>query len=371
MRHRHVLATALVAAAVAALAAPVPSGAQTLAPTLTVTPDHDLVDGQSVLVESTGFPPGQSVMILQCRPGSTTATDLPLNCEVRTSLTPDASGSFSAYQAVERELQPFAGPGPVDCAAAAGACTLTAAYNGLFSTVEVPLAFADPSAPAPTVSVSHATGLEDGDVVTVTGAGFPAGAGVAVTLCAANRPASAEWCDIRPPVTTTADAAGAFAGEVTIHRAITLPSGGVVDCVGSGCVVTATTGDGGPWASAEIELTRRVLVPIASSPAVVSPQGAIDLDGMLYCSDPADVGVEIRGVVTQVHDDRTISAEFSASTDCGAVFQSWEAHIVGGRNQRFKVGSARVTAWAYEAIDPSPDDSTSVSRDIDLVRPAR
>lgn len=54
----------------------------------------------------------------------------------------------------------------------------------MYSTVDVPLAFADPSLPTPTLSVSPAVGLEDGDVVSVTGAGFPAGAGVTVTQCA-------------------------------------------------------------------------------------------------------------------------------------------------------------------------------------------
>lgn len=66
-----------------------------------------------------------------------------------------------------------------------------------------------------------------------------------------------------------------------------------------------------------------------------------------------------------------ISGDFSAATSCGAGFQRWEAEVAGERTQRFKVGTASVTAWAYEVIDPTPDDSTAVSRDIELVRPPR
>lgn len=60
-----------------------------------------------------------------------------------------------------------------------------------------------------------------------------------------------------------------------------------------------------------------------------------------------------------------ISGDFSAATSCGAGFQRWEAEVAGERTQRFKVGTASVTAWAYEVIDPA------VSRDIELVRPPR
>jgi hypothetical protein len=43
--------------------------------------------------------------------------------------------------------------------------------------------------------------------------------------------------------------------------------------------------------------------------------------------------------------------------------------VVGSRSQRFKAGPARITAWAIEAIDPFPDDSSALSIDVELVRP--
>jgi hypothetical protein len=39
--------------------------------------------------------------------------------------------------------------------------------------------------------------------------------------------------------------------------------------------------------------------------------------------------------------------------------------------QRFKVGTARVTAWAYDVTDPVPDDATKTTTDIEIVRAPR
>lgn len=336
-------------------------------PTLTVTPDHDLVDGQSVLVEAAGLGP-YSVSVLQCRPGSTSLDDILANCEIRSSRTPDASGSLSVYETVEREVQPLSGPGPIDCTSAPGACTLAIAYNSNQSVVEVPLAFADPEAPAPTLTVTPSTALDDGDIVQVGGAGFTAGAEVTVMQCQNDRPLASEWCDDRTAVTAIADSAGAIAGELTIRRAVTIASGQVVDCAGTGCVVAASTRGGEVWATATIELIDRLVLAGAFGPNTVVPTGTVNVTGLLACSEPSGVPVEVRGTVTQVVDGRTITAEFSTSTTCG-FFSPWEAQVIADRAQRFKVGPATITTWANEVADPFPDDTSAIALDVDLVRP--
>jgi hypothetical protein len=233
--------------------------------------------------------------------------------------------------------------------------------------VETPISFADVTAPAPTVTVAPATGLDDGDVVAVTGNGFPAGVEIAVGQCRRGRPLAAEWCAEQPALTTTADATGAFTGQITISRGVTLGSGEVADCVGEGCVVAAAPGDGSAWAKADISLVLRTVLAAAFGPNTVTPQGTVDMSGAVLCT-PTGGDVDVAGVITQTVDDRTITATFTATTTC-ALFNPWRAQVVGERTQRFKTGPASITVWANEAIDPFPDDASALTLGVQLVRP--
>jgi Neocarzinostatin family len=368
MPHRHPLTVGAACALVLAWATPaLPSAAQTPpTPTVTVTPDSGLVDGQSVLIEGTGFPSGVFVVVMQCQPGSTSLSELLTKCvTMGAAPTPDASGSFSTFQAVHRTIEP--GSGPVDCGASPGACTIAAAY-GVESWVEAAIAFADSSSPTPTIDVRPSVDLEDGDVVTVTGADFPSAETVSITQCQANRPTSGEWCDARPAVTATTDAAGGFISQLGIRRGITLPSGAVIDCAPRACVVAALTEDG-PHARADIVLTSWFVLAAAES-GLLSQGGTVSLQGTFLCTPPTSVGLEIRGVISQSHDDRVISAEFRLADSC-RFFDSWNVQVPGSRSQRFKVGPARVTAWGYDITDPVPDDAASTTTDIAIVRAPR
>jgi hypothetical protein len=371
MRIRHLpAAISVLALAVAGPFSASPANAQTSAPALHVEPDSGLVDGQSVRYEGSGFSAGSSIAILQCIPGATSMTEVLARCEIRQSPTVDATGSFSGFVTVERMLQPMTGTGTVDCAAAPGACAISA-FDLSSTVVDALVTFADPSARPPAVSVSPAADLADGDVVSVTGTDFPAGASVTVAQCVSSRPATTEWCDGRPPVTVAADAAGAFAVELTVHRGITLPAGSVVDCAGDAttpCAITAFTSDGSSWATMPVGFTFRRVLATASSPLAVSPQGTVEVTGMLYCSVPSSDAVEISGTITQTLEDRVVSADFTATSSCPAVFGSWSAHVGGSQTQRFKPGTASVTSWGVEATDPVPGDAERLGTEVQLVR---
>lgn len=372
MRNRHllILAALVMVSAVAWSPLPTPAGAQTPSPTFAVTPDQDLVDGQAVRYDGAGFSPGTSMAVLQCVPGATSLTEVLSMCVVRQSATADTTGSFTGFVTVSRFFQPMSGSVLVDCAAAAGACAITA-FNLSTTIIDALISFADPSLPRPEISVSPASDLDDGDVVTVTGSGFPAAALVTVTQCLANRPATAEWCDNRAPVEVSTGSAGGFTVEATIHRGITTPSGSVTDCASDGsspCNLTAFTGDGASWASATIALIHRRVLAMPSSPLVVSPQGTVELTGSVFCSAPTSRDVEVSGIITQTVEERVISSGFSATTSCPVVFGVWSTQIGGSRTTRFKAGTATITTWAVEEADPLPDDAERLSRDVELTR---
>jgi hypothetical protein len=52
--------------------------------------------------------------------------------------------------------------------------------------------------------------------------------------------------------------------------------------------------------------------------------------------------MNVRGVISQVRDDRDIATEISATAPC-TLLGAWSARIPWSRTQRFKVGTARVT----------------------------
>ncbi|WP_326414916.1 enediyne antibiotic chromoprotein [Amycolatopsis sp. H20-H5] len=101
-------------------------------------------------------------------------------------------------------------------------------------------------AAAPAISVSPASGLSNGQAVTVTGTGFPAGAQVGASECS-----NGTWpdvrCDSADGVSATADASGGFSVTLTVRTAFQGAGqpAGPVDCLSApGCAVRAgdTTG---------------------------------------------------------------------------------------------------------------------------------
>jgi Neocarzinostatin family/Family of unknown function (DUF6299) len=126
------------AAATVALASP--ASAQ---PMITVTPDTDLVDFQTVTVTGSGFAAESTVGMAMCTAGSLSVD----NCDLDTSelVQSDATGAFTADYTVERLVEtPVSGP--VDCAVAPG-CILGVANIADFSqSTSAPLGF-DPNVP--------------------------------------------------------------------------------------------------------------------------------------------------------------------------------------------------------------------------------
>ncbi|GGK33946.1 hypothetical protein GCM10010124_28160 [Pilimelia terevasa] len=103
------------------------------------------------------------------------------------------------------------------------------------------------AAPAPTVAVSPSTGLGDGQVVTVTGAGFTPGKLLAVGQCEMEN----LHCALDDDLEVTADKSGAFSTRITVRKAYkgTNPKDHTeqaVDCAAQACSIAAVDpADGG------------------------------------------------------------------------------------------------------------------------------
>jgi acetyl esterase/lipase len=208
------------------LAAEVGGGTQVAAPTITIEPASDLVDGQRVDVQGSGLPAGDFVMLAQC---ASNASSVEEGCRSSFGET-DGNGDLST-QAVMRT---FVGANrEVDCRDP-GACVLVAAVydqteNRYREVARVGLSFDPdgPLVPPPTVTVTPDEGLADGQPVTVTGSGALSD-GVDVVQCTA-QPTGASDCD-RDTTGFATVLQGGFELTHQVFAVITTESTGRVDC---------------------------------------------------------------------------------------------------------------------------------------------
>lgn len=206
-------------------------------PSVDVTPDDALVDGQVVVVEADGLGAGlgdANATVLQCaRP---LAED---RCK------PAAGPALVEDGSVRAEAQVFARiptpSGEVDCRTSPDPCVLVVSVVALDSPwdVAVDLAFDSdgPLLPDPEITVTPTTDLHDFAPLTVHGARFSPGAEAVVRVC---QTGSLVLCDVAE--WPTADADGRFELDITAWADFTAMDGGAaVDCrQAPGCTVTAT-----------------------------------------------------------------------------------------------------------------------------------
>ena len=210
-----------------------PNGELLPPPTLTATPDTDLVDGQTVSLtgshiaypygpifvtgkavqpasarwvppitppktnpvtadEPAPDPEAFRVEVFECASGS---VDFQRCAPANTSAPVDADGNLTGEVTVWATFTTVDGQS-IDCRTSATACELRAGYGNPLTTAVTPIAFDPdaPLAPAPTVSVTPTTGLVDQADLHVTGDGFPAYSWVSFHQCLADE-VGLEGCD--------------------------------------------------------------------------------------------------------------------------------------------------------------------------------
>lgn len=246
-RRRRVVGLIAVAASVSLLFVPSPASA---GPTITLTPDTDLVDGQVVEVVGTGFDPLQRLEIFQCRAAPVDENDCDTN--VAFEFDADAAGVATFFLQIDARI--YVGPDQqeVDCRTAPGACVVGLGYvldadEGLLA----PLDF-DPDAPLRppvSMSVTPTDGLVDGQVLTVDGSHLTDREESWVYQCKAGAPVSGATCDFGlPDVRGVADADGNLVLEWPAKATLYPPAGGTIDCTAAphACEVVLSWSFSGP-----------------------------------------------------------------------------------------------------------------------------
>lgn len=215
----------------------VPSGfAAVSPPTVTFDPTTDLLDGDVVTIVGVGFDPGTELGVCE------TVTPLPVDqfCSYGRGgvfAVTDAAGSFTIEMQVDRIL--YLPQGPVDCAVpdTCGVIALHLATN--LAAGDTLLQF-DPSAPlppAPVITVDPATDLEDRQLVTVRGTGFPRNYPVSLVQCRSDA-VDHVGCTIYETYAPS-DARGSLTQTFAVERYIHL-GGPPTDCTAQGsCLIRA------------------------------------------------------------------------------------------------------------------------------------
>ncbi|HKE76767.1 MAG TPA: neocarzinostatin apoprotein domain-containing protein [Acidimicrobiales bacterium] len=211
-------------------------------PTIAITPapTAPLRDGQAVNVRVTGMVWGTFATVLECSADPVDQSDCDFDTAISVSVT---NGSFTLPYTLSSRIGTDR-LGTVDCAQA-GKCVLVATLgNGEApeKTGVLPLVF-DPAGGfvVPTMTVTPATDLVDGQNVTVAGKGFPTAEFTFVNIYVCGPASAGRPCDFLDEVDEPAN--GAFSRQVEVSAQI---FGGAepVDCrdPATPCDLVATTG---------------------------------------------------------------------------------------------------------------------------------
>ncbi len=201
-------------------------------PAITVTPATDLVRGQVVKVTGTDLGT-QDVVIIECPAGVTPAYSCDLSSF--TTTTPDASGAISADFTVHRIVNGSAGR--VDCSAATDACDLVVADVNATVLARHALTF-DPNATAPqsAITVTPATGLVAGQMVSVSGTGFAPNDFIQIGECAVSDLGCTDGTSF-----AGADDTGAFTISFPVRLRVNDGAGSYTHCLAVDCLLRAVS----------------------------------------------------------------------------------------------------------------------------------
>jgi LPXTG-motif cell wall-anchored protein len=280
--------------------------------TITVEPDTDLVDGETVSVTGGGFPPDRGVSFYVCATGPSGES-----CEFTPNFAfVDESGAFTAtdvrvWATIRTET------GQIDCRAVAEGCTLVASAGSPSSprAGRAALHF-DPEAPllpGPAITVEPSSGLPDDTTSTVSGKHFTPDGFVSVAVCAGG---DISRCDPQSEASPTPDAAGAFSLEISVAVEFNSWEDERVDCrAAPGCSVVAYDHERGRQAeapltfAAPVPATRRYIDPVFDQVEVthdVAYRDTVDAHGnpvrlTLDVYEPAGDTASRRPVVAWMH----------------------------------------------------------------------
>ncbi len=233
------------------------SAAATVVPTITITPNVGLTNGQDISITGTGFAPNTTLAGVECN-GQASAAAGSVGCAIAAPdlIMTSASGGFtSSFYVATGTI----GNGTCGTSAADALCFIAIGTESGTLLADASIAFGT----GPGVSVTPSTGLTNGQSVTITGSNFTAGDSVYAVECLLT-------------ATTEAGCDTSTATPITVSSTGTLPSTTfkvATGAIGNGTCGTTVTN----YASCIIEVAtltgtdRGVSTIDFAGPAVATP----------------------------------------------------------------------------------------------------
>jgi hypothetical protein len=245
-------------------------------PMITVKPNTNLVDLQTVTVYGRDFQPGSAAATIECAGNATGENQCDLNTLFEVPIS--SSGTFTLSRFVRRIITTGDGT-TVDCGSAPGTCIMGAAnINNVMEATSQPLSF-NPSVPPvlPTVFAVPQVGLADHQLIKVSGVGMFPSRGIEIEQCLNGTP-SYLTCDYSTQAFVLTGPRGGFGLTWAVHRILYI-NGLAVDCASrpGACVVFAGDypGDTSDEALAPLAFNSKI-PPVAQTLAVVPSLGLRD-----------------------------------------------------------------------------------------------
>jgi lysophospholipase L1-like esterase len=355
--------------------APVANASLPCTPKMKARPDTGLLDGQSITVSGSGFPPNDFIPLIECQSGATQISQCQYE-EFEGLAQTDQTGAFSTSLNVARLLE--TGTTSIDCAQRK-ACEIAASNDeGDGIEAATPITFKD--VPLPTLAVTPATDLADGQDVTVTGANFDPGSTVTFTECPVGQAGYFYDCDSDATGQAVAGPSGTFTTTYSVARILTTDEGlegGTVDCaVAPGCDLAAFGG---------FDEDFQALAPLSFNPSIaplppldltmtLKPKGQVDVSGgavlsaTLSCTakQPVDVSVDVS--LSETADSELADSEITTEETCDKT-PAPETLTLPDQTVPFSAGVGEVTLEIY-ARDGSAVTQQILSGSVALSVPA-
>jgi hypothetical protein len=223
----------------------------------------------------------------------------------------------------------------------------------------------------PTLTVDPATGLVDGQSVSVTGSGFTPFSGVAMVECEAGATGPAQ-CDLSSELEVGTDGSGSFATTYTVSRVLEISTNEngkekVFNCGANRCILGAADVNNYSIAAStplgfkpHSPLAFRATV--AATSTVTTKTGVAEIAGTVTCTqlDTVDIYVELQ----QRYKRFNFTNDGEATVECKG-HTPWTVPVPPGFGL-FGVGAANVQAELSTQIGNNADRNINITRNIEL-----
>ena len=231
-----VMGLALAAGSLGLVGTPTASASTT--PTMTVTPNTGLTANQKVAITGSGFAPNATLAAVECIGSATTTAGC--NLGALAPINVSSTGTVSANFYVQ--TGPI-GSGSCGTSAADAKCLIAIGTLAGVLVADATITFATaPTSAGPSITVTPATGLKNGQTVTITGSGFVAGDSLFAVECLTTATSAAD-CNTAGATPITANSDGTLPSTTFTVKTGTIGSGacGTTAANAHGCAITVAT----------------------------------------------------------------------------------------------------------------------------------